>query len=314
MKFKSWIKTFLAGMAMGVATAIPGVSGGTIAVITGIYQKLIEAVNNLFKQFVKSILTLLPILLGVIIAIIPCVLIFDKAFEGFVFGLVSLFAGLVIGSFPGILKEVKNKTVKPSYIFTAVITGIIALGLGVLSIVLNGTIDLSNMTLNPEWWFYLVVVIFGMLASVALIVPGISGSMLMLVIGFYKPLIELLSNLLKFESENILSSLGLVACFGVGVIIGFLLVSKLMGYLLNKHHDITFYAIIGFIVGSTIALYVNVDIYNYYLVWGGATIEGVSPYLAWYIEVPIAIVLFIGGIIGAYFLVRYSNTHKENNK
>ena len=109
MKIKNWLKSFLAGAAMGVASAIPGVSGGTIAVIVGIYQKLIDAINNLFKKFVSSFLTLLPIGLGVICAMVPCLLLFDLALEGFVFGIVSLFAGFIIGSFPDIVKEVSDE-------------------------------------------------------------------------------------------------------------------------------------------------------------------------------------------------------------
>ena len=310
MKIKTWLKTFLSGMAMGVATAIPGVSGGTIAVITGVYQKLIDSVNNIFKNFIKSFLTLLPILLGLVCALIPCVLIFDKAFESFVFGLVSLFAGFIVGSFPGILDEVKHTKAKPSYIIVAVVSGLIALGLGVLSIVSNNLFNLDSQMVNPDWWFFLLAILFGVLASVALVVPGISGSMLMLVLGFYTPLINTISSVLKFEATNLWASLGVIGCFGVGVVVGFLLISKLMGFLLEKHHNITFYSIIGFIVGSTIALYINHDIYSYYLVWAGQTIDGVSPLLAWYIEVPIAIILLVLGAIGSYALVKFSRKTK----
>lgn len=300
---------------MGVASAIPGVSGGTIAVITGIYKKLINAVNNIFKHFVSSFLTLLPIFLGVVFAIIPCVLIFDKAFEGFVFGLVSLFAGFIIGSFPGILDEIKHTKPKVSFVVVSVISGLIALGLGIMSVTLSGVIDFSSQMSQPDVWFFFLALLFGVLASLALVVPGISGSMLLLVLGFYTPLIESLSALLKFEAINVWATLGVIGCFGAGIIIGFLLISKLMAYLLEKHHDITFYSIIGFIVGSTIALYFNSDIYNYYLVWGGKTIDEVNPFLPWFVELPIAIVLLCGGVVASYILVRYSRKSKlENNE
>lgn len=306
MKAKEFLKTFLAGMGMGVASAIPGVSGGTVAVITGIYEKFIGAINNIFKKFKDSILILLPILFGVLVALVPCVFIFDKAFESFVFGLVSLFAGLTIGSFPGILKEVKDVKASSKHIIICVISGLVALGLGILSIVTNGVFNMSQQVITPDWWFYLVCVLFGLLASFALVVPGISGSMLLLVLGFYNPLLDCLKSLLTFDVANIWATLGIVGCFGVGIIGGFILVSKAMGYLLAKHHDITYYSIIGFIIGSTIALFVNKDIFNYYLVWAGNTVEGISPALAWYIEVPIAIILCGAGIFVSNLLLKFS--------
>lgn len=311
MKLKNWFKTFLAGAAMGVASAIPGVSGGTIAVIVGIYKKLIDAINNLFKKFVPSFLTLLPIALGVISAMIPCVIIFDYALEGFVFGIVSLFAGLIIGSFPSLVKEVTDEKPKRKHIVVLVITTLIAVGIGVLSALTGDFINLEGNFLNPDFWFYLLLIPVGILASISLIVPGISGSMLLLVLGFYKPLIslakDLMSNIIHGNFANFWQPVGLLCCFGIGVVIGFFTVAKFMSYLLNKHHRITFYGIIGFVIGSTIALYFNHEIFSYYQIWG----SGNYVFIPMWLEIVLGLVLAAIGFVLTFLIGKYADKQKE---
>lgn len=307
MKFKNWLKTFFAGAAMGVASAIPGVSGGTIAVIVGIYQKLINAINNLFKKFVSSFLTLLPILLGVICAMVPCIIIFDKAFEGFVFGIVTLFAGMIIGSFKDIAKEIKGVQVKPIHIIVLVIATLVALGLGVASAITGDSINLAKHFINPEPWFYIVLIPVGVIAAISLIVPGISGSMVLLVLGFYKPLInlatELMKNIVKGVFDSVWQSIGLLGCFAIGIIIGFFTVAKLMSFLLKKYHDITFYGIIGFIIGSTIALFCNFEIVSYYKIWAGGT----YVFIPMWLEILLGLILGILGFIGTFLIGKYAS-------
>lgn len=311
MKIKNWFKTFLAGAAMGVASAIPGVSGGTIAVIVGIYKKLIDAINNLFKKFVPSFLTLLPILLGVVCAMIPCIIIFDYAFEGFVFGIVTLFAGLIIGSFPSLVKEVADERPHKKHMIILVITTIIAVGLGVLSALTGDSVNLEANFLNPEPWFYLVLIPIGVLASISLIIPGISGSMLLLVLGFYKPLIslakDLMSNVFKGIFSNFWQPVGLLACFAVGIIVGFFTVAKFMSYLLNKHHRITFYGIIGFVIGSTLALFFNYEIVSYYQIW----MNNKYVFIPMWLEIIIGLLLAAGGFVLTFLIGKYAEKKKK---
>ena len=301
MKIKEWLKNLLAGMAIGAGSSIPGVSGGTIAVILGVYEKLIWAVSNIFKAFKKAVIYLLPMILGMVLAIIPMVYLMDKALNYFLFGIVCLFAGFIIGSIPGITDEVKNVPIKKSYVITAIITLVIAIALGVGSVLVKA--DVSSNLINPQWWMYIVLIPVGFIASIALVVPGLSGGMLLLLLGFYKPLIETTvstaKNCLAGDWSNFGQQLAILFCFAIGVIIGFFLISKLMHFLLNKYREITFYGIIGFVIGSTIALFYNYEIYEYYLKWGvGAT----TPMA---IEIPIGIVLLILSCIGSYLLVRY---------
>ena len=307
MKVKNWFRSVLAGVGIGVAAAVPGVSGGTIAVILKVYDKLLEAIGDLFKHFVKSFLFLLPIMLGIILGIIPCIILFHYAFSGLLFAIVCLFAGLIIGSFPGIFDEVKEEKPSKLCIFICIITGLVAVGIGVASALLGDKIDISNWFINPEWWFFLLLIPVGALASTALVVPGISGSMILLVLGFYTPLLERATFALQhIGGENFWIIILELFCFGVGVIIGFFTIAKFMSFLLKKWRIKTFWGIIGFILGSTIALFFNHDMYAYYQVWAA----GGQGYLPMWAEMIVAFILLAGGIVLSYLLVRYNRKQK----
>ncbi len=306
-KVKDWFKRFGAGAAIGVAAAIPGVSGGTLAVILKVYEKLIDAVNNLFKHFVKSILYLLPILVGAVVALIPAFFLLDYALDGFVFGIVCLFAGFIIGSFPGIVDEVRGQKVTKGCIISLVVTCAVALALGILSVTLGEKINLQARFDNPEWWFYLVLIVAGAMASVALIVPGISGSMLMLITGFYKPLLETITNLMKdFLGDHFWIGVLELVFFLIGAIIGVLTIAKLMRWLLARFHNQTYYGIIGFIIGSTITLFFNHEIYSYYQVWA----SGSYIFMPMYLEIILGVLLLAIGVVGSYLLVKYQRKMK----
>lgn len=302
MKIKNFIKTLLAGMAIGFGSAVPGVSGGTIAVIFGVYKKIIWAVSNIFKKFKESIIVLLPTLIGVVVALIPTIVLMFYALDYFLFGIVCIFAGFIIGSFPGIKDEVKGVKPNHKHIIVLVIALLIAVGLGVASAL--GNADLAEYIFNAPIWMYFVMIPVGLVASVALVVPGLSGGMILLLMGFYKPLIDFakitLSDCLHGDWSNFGSLVGIVGCFAIGAVVGFYLVSKLMHYLLAKHHDITFYGIMGFVIGSVIALFYNYNIKEHYIDWSNGTAA-----VPLYIEIPIGIVLLIVTIILSYLLVRY---------
>ena len=308
MKLNEHIKTFLSGMAIGAGSAVPGVSGGTIAVIFGVYQKIVWAVSNIFKHFKEAFRVLLPTLLGVVLALIPTIYLMYKALYGFVFGAICLFAGFILGSIPGIKDEVKDVKPTAKHKIILILSLLLALLIGVASFLVAhfGGVELSHYFYDKTpIWFYFVLIPVGFIASVALVVPGLSGSMLLLLIGFYTPLISYTTDTVKacFSGDwSAFGSLvGILFSFAIGVLLGFYLISKLMKYLLDKYHDLTFYAILGFVIGSVGALFVNFETHNYYMTWA----SGTYFYMPLYIEIPIGIVLLIGALIGSYLLVRY---------
>ncbi len=323
MKVKNWFKRFFAGMGIGVGAAIPGVSGAAIAVIFKVYEDIIAAVNSFRKRFGYAIKVLIPILLGIIIAVIPCIFLFSFAFEHFLFLLISLFAGFLIGSFPGVTDEIKNVKPNKKQIIIIIIGAIFVIGLGLLSVFFGDTLNLQGLFDEMPWWLYLVLIPVGALAAVALTVPGLSGSLILLIIGFYRPLIdhakEWSSALIHGDASHIGPLLGMIGCFAVGCIIGVVLVSKIMTVLLKKWHDSTFFGIIGFILGSIFVLFFNYETINYYKYWLGWDLPEhavINPYLTWWVEILIGVVLIGLSAFGSYMLVKAQRKHqieKEEN-
>ncbi len=307
MKF---LKRFLAGMGIGVGAAIPGVSGAAIAVIFGVYEDIISAVNTFRKKFGYAIMVLIPILLGIVAAVIPCIYLFSLAFEHMMFVLICVFAGFLLGSFPSIFDKVKS--VKPDRLqIVLIITGaLFVIMLGVLSVAFGDQLNVANWFRDIEvnWWLYLVLIPVGMAAAVALTVPGLSGSLILLVLGFYRPLVDYVkswaSSCVHGDWQYIGPLLGVIGCFGLGCLIGVVLVSKIMTLLLKKYHDSTFFTIIGFISGSILVLFFNYDIFNYYLNWAGVQVANTNPVLPIYAEIPIGLVVLAACMVGSYMLVR----------
>lgn len=317
MKF---LKRLLAGMGIGTGAAIPGVSGAAIAVIFKVYEDIISAVNSFRKKFGYSIMVLLPIMLGIVIAVIPCIFLFSLAFEYMMFVLICVFAGFLIGSLPSITERVKG--VKPNKLqIVLLITGVLfVIALGVLSVAFGDKMAIGTLfeNINKNWWLYFVLVPVGVLAAVALTVPGLSGSLILLVIGFYRPLVDSAKNwssaCLHGDWSRFGPLVGVIGCFGLGCLIGVVLVSKVMTLLLKKFHDSTFFTIIGFISGSIVVLFFNYDIYCYYLVWGGKVIEGINPLLPIYVEIPIGIVVLGLCAFGSYMLVRMERKARDQKE
>ena len=317
MKF---LKRLLAGMGIGVGAAIPGVSGAAIAVIFKVYEDIIGAVNNFRKQIGRSILVLIPILLGIVLAVIPCIYLFSLAFEHLMFVLICIFAGFLIGSFPSITDKVKG--IKPNKLqILLIITGaLFVIALGVLSVAFGDKMAIGELfaNINKNWWLYLVLIPVGVLAAVALTVPGLSGSLILLVIGFYRPLVDSVkgwgSMCVHGNWSMIGPLLGVIGCFGLGCLIGVVLVSKVMSILLKKFRDSTFFTIIGFISGSIVVLFFNYDIFNYYLSWSGKEFANIHPILPMWLEMLIGFIVLLTCAIASYMLVRLERKNRKEEQ
>ena len=187
--------------------------------------------------------------------------------------------------------------------------------LGVLSVFLGPNIKMdSHFDVMPVW-LYFVLIPIGALAAVALTVPGLSGSLILLVLGFYRPLIdharewgkELLTG--NFSHTGML--IGMLGCFAIGCVFGVVIVSKVMSYLLKKDRVSTYFGITGFIIGSFFVLFFNYEIYNYYLYWAGTPVEGVkiNPVLDMYFEIILGIAVLILTAFASYQMVKYQRKY-----
>ena len=245
-----WLLDILRGAVMGVSNIIPGVSGGTMAVSMGIYDRVIFAVNNIFKQFKKSFKEILPILIGILIGLFAFAaligtLLGTKSDEIPITRLPTNFAfiGLILGGLPAIYKRVNMKNAK----LPGVILFLLFLALVVVLPLLNPpearTVDHSIGTI-------LLMIPLGAIASSTMVIPGVSGSMIMMLLGYYNPVINAMNDLRGGDW----SSLAILLPYAIGLIVGIVFIAKLMNFLLKKHEALTFCAIFGLVIGSPVTL------------------------------------------------------------
>lgn len=261
-KVKEVLKDGAVGMGIGTAIIIPGISGGTIALITGVFKKIVNAVDDLFtKRFWKNLLILLPFGIGAVLAVAGLLYPIKLAFEHCMLALTILFAAFMIGSVPSLYdSSIKGKRLNVYNILGLIVGFLVVLGFGVLSIVVNLDKQVQTMFNDNPFYLYPIIFAVGMISSMGLIVPGFSGSMLLMVLGFYDKVLALV---LKIPEQPGLSILRL-AVFAVGVAIGFVFFSKLMKYMFEKHEETTNCMVLGFLVGSIIAIFINSNMFNYF--------------------------------------------------
>lgn len=250
---KELIKSILKGAVIGVANIIPGVSGGTMAVSMGIYDKLIHCVTHIFKEFKKSIKFLLPIGIGMVLALVGLSFVIEAAFAHFPAQTNLLFIGLIVGGLPAIAKKVKGNTIRIQHIIAAVLFFALVVGMAALGEGDGSSADLSFGVLN-------VIKLFGVgvIASATMVIPGVSGSMVLMLIGYYQPVIETISTFIRalvaFDVPLLLQCCGVLIPMGIGILVGIVVIAKLIEIVFEKWPLMAYWAIIGLIVASPFAI------------------------------------------------------------
>jgi len=236
---KEYLSLSLKGMAMGAADIIPGVSGGTIAFISGIYEELIETINNVNFEAIKKLNKngikgfwehingnfLIALLTGIAISIISLAKVITHLLETHSQLLWGFFFGLIVASVYIVGKKVNKWDVN-----------------NIISLIIGSSIAFYITILNPmqnpdALWF---VFLSGSIASCAMILPGISGSFILLLLGSYEFILVAITGF----------KLDVITIFGFGCITGLLAFSKLLKWLFKNYHDITIALLIGFLIGS----------------------------------------------------------------
>lgn len=247
------IKNILKGMVIGIANIIPGVSGGTMMVAMGIYDKLIHCITHLFSEFKKNVLFLLPIAIGMGIAIIGSSFGLEYLFANFPIQTNLLFIGLIIGGLPAIWKKVKGNKIKVGHIISFVIFFVLVAGLAIIGESEGNAANLSFGLIN-------VIKLFGVgiIASATMIIPGVSGSMVLLLIGYYNPILTAINDFIRalvaLDGDGILQGIGVLAPFGIGVVVGVFAIAKLIEIIFQRFPLYAYWAIIGLIVASPVAI------------------------------------------------------------
>ncbi len=247
------IKDILKGMVIGIANIIPGVSGGTMMVAMGIYDKLIHCITHLFKEFKKSVLFLIPIVLGMGIAIIGSSFGIEYLFATFPIQTNLLFIGLIIGGLPAIWKNVKGNSIRLGHILAFLAFFVLVVGMALMGETEGNAADLSFTLVNVLKLFGV-----GVIASATMVIPGVSGSMVLLLIGYYNPIISAINDFIRaltsLDVNGIMQGIGVLAPFGIGFIVGVFVIAKLIEIIFKKFPLYAYWAIIGLIVASPIAI------------------------------------------------------------
>lgn len=247
------IKNILKGAVIGLANIIPGVSGGTMAVSMGIYDKLIHCVTHILKEFKKSVKFLFPVGVGMVLALVGLSFVIEAAFDNFPAQTNLLFIGLILGGLPAILKKVKGNTIRLSHIIPAVVFFALVVGLATLGSGEGSDADMSFNVLNVIKFFGV-----GVIASATMVIPGVSGSMILMLMGYYQPVIETISTFVRaltaFDVPVLLQCCGVLVPMGIGIIVGIVVIAKLIEIVFEKWPLVAYWAIIGLIVASPIAI------------------------------------------------------------
>lgn len=244
MKFLS---DLLKGIIIGIGAVAPGVSGGTFAVMLGVYDKLTDAIANIFNNIHKKILVLLPLGIGVGIGILGFSKIMKSLFENHEAQVKLLFIGLMLGTIPSIIKAANKRGFKNKYLVPCIFTFCITT---VFTILENRVINII-----PESQPGLIaLLIYGAIIGFGTIVPGISSSFILMYIGAYETLLDGIVSM----------DLALIIPVGVGFGLSIILFAKLINFLFGRFYGYTYYAVIGFITGSILAILPAIEFtYNF---------------------------------------------------
>lgn len=245
-------------MVVGIANIIPGVSGGTMMVAMGLYDSLIHAITHLKREFKKSMQLLIPIFAGAGIAIIVLARVFELLLETYPIQTNLAFSGLIAGSLPFIFKKVKGHTVTIGKIIPFLIFFAIVIAMALMGETGGAAADVSFNLVNVIKLFFV-----GLIAAATMVIPGVSGSMMLMLLGYYDTILKTINRfmeaLAKFDIPAMAGELGVLIPFGIGVLVGIGVIAKIIEFIFMKAEIHAYYAIIGLILASPIAILIKTD-------------------------------------------------------
>lgn len=264
------------GFFMGIANIIPGVSGGTLAITMGIYEDIINAISHFVTKIKDNIKFLLPILIGASISIVIGSKVIGYSLENHPLPTIMFFTGLILGGMPMLYKKVKND-IKVSNLIIFALTFMFVIGIAFLKT--GGEVSFASMNVID----YIKLFLVGMVASATMIIPGISGSFMLMVMGYYEPIINTINSLTSFN--NIVKDMSILVPFGIGVLVGIIIIAKIIEFLFKKFEVPTYFGIIGFVLASIIGIFTSAE---------GLTFS-IVPFI-------LGVILFVAGLLIAYKL------------
>ena len=274
---KDKVLLILKGFVLGIANIIPGVSGGTLAITLGIYERMIEAISHFFSNFKDNLKFIMLLGIGIILSLALFSNVIGFCLDKFPFATIMFFIGIILGGTPILFKKVKGTENVGNYlVFAAAFLIVILMTFASAG---DKSISLDTLSIGKA----ITLFFSGMIASASMLLPGISGSFVLMLIGYYHPIVNAIRSLTKFE--NILHNFIVLGIAGLGILLGIVLAAKLIEYLLDKYEIPTYYGIIGFVIASIISIFIT-------------AVSSVVPIL----EIIVGIVLMIVGMFISKFI------------
>lgn len=255
-----WFLDILRGMVIGLANVIPGVSGGTMMVSMGIYDKIIWSINHLFSEFKKCLRILWPYAVGMVAAVLLGAVGLKLAFAKFPLPTNTLFIGLILGSLPFILKEMKGERI--GWQGAVVFALFFALVVGLKIVEKDNTTEISLSVLE-----ILKLFLLGAVASATMVIPGVSGSMMLKTLGYYEPIVTtaipaLMKGVTGGDWAAVGHNIGILLPFGLGIVFGIFAIAKLIAFLMKKWKGRTYCAILGMVAASPVVILMDTTLYQ----------------------------------------------------
>lgn len=231
---KSFLYRILCGFCLGISVFAPGISGSIMAIIMGIYEKLIDIASNPFKNLKQTIKFLFPMGIGAAISLVLFILVFSYLFEAYEKAVYMLFIGLIAGNLPMIYKETKKSEFKWYHLLGAIVALFTAFIIGVVS-------ENANTAQSIEVGSNLIyLAISGAVGGFASLIPGMSVSMILIVMGVYDTLIASAKSL----------DIAVIATVGIAFVVAMVLSSRVIKFVFEKFSGLAHFMVLGFLVGS----------------------------------------------------------------
>lgn len=252
------------GLFIGISNIIPGVSGGTMAVSFGIYDDTIHAFTHLRKEKKASLKILVPLIIGALIGVAGFSMVIEWLLESYTLYTAFAFVGLILGGLP-ILRhsfksslEIEAKAIGPVHIILFGLFFILVAWMGVAE-VSGGGVQSVSLGIGPLAALFFV----GLISAAAMVIPGVSGSLLMLIIGYYHAVIYTINGfteaLRTFNLDNLIPFTILLMAYALGMVVGIILISKVIDYFFKTQPGFTYASILGLVFASPVAVISNTN-------------------------------------------------------
>ena len=233
----------LKGLIIGIGKIIPGVSGSMLAISMGIYQKLIDCINNFFKYPKENFKFLFKVAIGVVISMVFFSNIILNCLNKYYLITMFFFIGLIIGGFEDIKKSTNKK-----YNYITIISFILVTLIGFINI--DNKINITNDFMNILYFIFI-----GFIDALTMVVPGISGTATLMMLGAYEKVIEMYSNIFNFSI--LINNLKILIPYIIGIGLGIIITVKLINFLFKNYQEKTYSTILGFSLSTIVLMFIK---------------------------------------------------------